>query len=156
MNKDNYAELQARMDKENRPLVRPWQPVSQDAADEPEGLQRFLFHVQQQISGEIIEDQKFSIDWAYNEMHHTVALRFNSWLYGEVVNRYLFKEPQNWFQHLKKTVLPSALEKYWPVRYQTVEIEVRVLYPGLRKKLHYPDEENVIHLVEVEKNDEEE
>ncbi len=156
MNKDNYAELEARMAQDKRPLSGPWKPDAQDQVDEPEGLQRFIFHIQQRVSGGFIEDQQFGVDWVYNELYDVLALQFNSWMYGEVVNSYTFKQPQNWFQHLKKTVLPSALETYWPVQYKTVEIEVRVLYPELRKKLHYPDEKNVIHLVEVEKNDEEE
>lgn len=156
MKRNSFNELQAKTANEKPPLKgSPWRPDIQDLANEPEGLRKFVFDLQTMITGNLIEDQLMGMDWFYEQTRDLLILKFESWMYGEIVDTHTVKYPRDWFQHLKQRVLPRALEKYWPVKYKIVEIEIQALYPGLRKKLHFPNEKNVIHVVRKEYDEEE-
>ncbi len=156
MNKNSYSELQAKMAREKAPLKgSPWRPDIQDLANEPEGLRKFIFELQTMIAGNMIEDQIMSMDWFYEQTRDLLILKFESWLYGQIIDTRTVKYPRDWFQHLKQRVLPEFVKERWPVRYHVVDIQIMALYPQLRKKLHFPDEKHVFHVNEREYDEEE-
>lgn len=154
----DFSELQAKFssDMDKMEGDSPYKPKILRKAEEPENLRRFLFDLSQAFSEEMIEDAYFGLgNYFYDYQRKMVAVQYKSWLYGEHLETKTVYYPRNWFEHLKATILPGFILERWPAKMEGVEVDIRALYPKLRRKLHYPDEPHVIHGV-VKPIDEEE
>ena len=135
----NFSELQQKVSRDMKPMSTksPYKPdIVARIEEEPENLRKFLFDMSAMFSEEMIEDTFWSVgNWFYDHTRKTVALQYKSWLYGEHLKNRRVYFPKNWFEHLKERVLPAFLKEYWPVKTQYMEVDIRALYPKLRRKL---------------------
>ena len=156
----NFGELQQKVsrDMKSTGTKSPYKPeILAQAEEEPANLRKFLFSMNTMFSEEFIEDALFTVgDWFHDHMRKTIALQYRSWLYGEHLKVQRVYVPKNWFEHLKERVLPAFLKEYWPVKMQYMEVDIRALYPKLRRKLTMPEELHVVHGVRSYGEDEEE
>ena len=136
----------------NKKMKGPFRPdIMEKIEEHPEGLSQFLLSIETAVSKGMIEDfVNPDMDWKYNPVFDILQVQFRSWLYGEDMARQEVSYPAGWWQAFKFRWFPGWLEKVWPVEYETVVMDAKILYPKLRSRLNLPDEPHVLHVVKEE------
>jgi hypothetical protein len=132
----------------NKKMGGPFRPdILKKLETDPPGLSRFVVAMVQRLSKEEIEDfVDPEMDWYYDAMYGELSLQFRSWLYGEQMARQEVSYPAGWWQAFKFRWFPGFLKSVWPVEYETVIMDAKILYPELRHKLSLPKEPHVMHI----------
>jgi len=88
----------------------------------------------------LIDSVEFSqfVRWRYD----TIVTLVKGHVWGEFGGQREIRYPSNWIEAIKARWLPQWLRRFWPVRYEIIDVTAKVTYPNLRVSL--PDEPHVI------------
>lgn len=87
-------------------------------------LERFKFLTKNAIAGELIR-----ADVSLAPELDGMIMRLYAAIWGESLKKVSRAFPLNWVEALKDRFLPRYFRKYFPVKYELIEIEVAALYP---------------------------
>ena len=128
----------------------PYKPRKFRHADHEEiaKVTRFAMEMQQLATeGAILDDANIDV---IPMMYDQFAVSFRGYLFGEEMQTSTVRYPDGWWQALRQRWLPAFWLRRRPVVEIVVVTEVRALYPELHRKLQFPDENHVIHVVDQE------
>jgi hypothetical protein len=139
----------------NKKMKGPFRPeILGSANDLPESVQKFYARLNTAVHKVEMEDfAGLELDAYYDDFVSEMIIEFRTWLYGEELARQEVSYPAGWWQAFKFRWFPGFLKSVWPVEYETVVVEAKILYPLLRKKLSFPDEHHVLHVKKREHGD---
>ncbi len=87
--------------------------------------------------------EPFRVEKWETEMLDAVRYRMIQYVWGEELQRQEVKYPADWWEAFKERWFPKRMKARWPVKYRTVTLEARALYP----LVSMPNKENVVNVL---------
>lgn len=66
----------------------------------------------------------------FSRAMQAAVIQFRAALAGELVDTVTWKKPASWWEAVKERWLPAWAKGRWPVKYETMEINVKRAYPS--------------------------
>ena len=108
--------------------------------EEKNNFEKFRLILLTQLSAKLIENFGLvpDVDISLHATFHAdmISVRAIQETYGENLGTLETRHPATWFQMLKEQHAPCWLLRCWPVRYETLMYDARILYP----KMSFPGE----------------
>lgn len=92
-------------------------------------FEKLKFKVYQRVSKEFLVQ---GIDVDYDFVSRDFIIQMKYYLYGQSKNGVEVKYPIDWFQAIKERFCPEFLLKKYPVKYNIVIVDFKVLYPDFK------------------------
>ena len=99
-------------------------------------LRKQWFGVQETISNYMSHFADVDMEFIKSEMTHVMQVNLRAYVMEEV-KPVAVKYPADWREAVKERFLPERLKRRFPVRYITVIIETKTVYPQIRAPQNY-------------------
>lgn len=63
---------------------------------------------------------------------HHIRVQMRGFLWGRTIQRHRARYPQDWVEALKERFAPAWLCRRWPIKYLTIDFNLKAIYPTLR------------------------
>jgi hypothetical protein len=92
-------------------------------------LEKVLLGCEAEFSDQMI-DAKVEVcrDWFSNR----VRAQVRGFLWGKTIESHHVQYPEDWWQAVKERWAPAWCKQRWPVRYKTIDLDLKAVWPTLR------------------------
>lgn len=95
------------------------------------------------------ERQMYECNVEYSVTMRAALVRIRRYVWEQLVDRYSFEYPCDWWQHFKQRWFPQWARQRWPVRMQKKTVTVKASYPSL---MHPPGHAPVMRIQVISDN----
>ena len=121
----------------------PWEDIKEIR------LESIRFFTEAMLSKDLLLGYKHELNILIEPICHNLIFHLESRIWGQQLKNRVFKYPLDWWEAVKERFAPAWFLKKYPVKYKTIDIDAKLLYPNLQ--IQVPNEQYVVCMQAYEK-----